>query len=268
MPETKQERVVILCGGRGYRMGEETDARPKPMILVGNRPIVWHIMKTYAHFGYRRFVLCLGYRGDMFRDYFLHFHQYTQDFIVRTGGQTTVEFVDPCEEEWEIVMAETGVTTTTGGRLRAIEKYIDTPEFHMTYGDGVADVDVTALAQFHREQGRLATVTAVHPKSRFGELDIQGDQVSGFAEKPETHQHFRINGGFFVLNQGVFDYIHEDVFLERGPLGDLCRDGQLSAFAHDGFWQCMDTPAERDYLNQLWETDPPWAVWRKGEATA
>ena len=262
----RPERVVILCGGRGYRMGEETDARPKPMIMIGDRPIVWHIMKTYSHFGYRRFVLCLGYKGDLFRDYFLKYHEYSQDLIIRTGAKTEVENLVPCDEDWEILLAETGAKTTTGGRLKAIERYIDTPHFLMTYGDGLADVNMDALVQFHLQQGRLATLTAVSPRSKFGELSMHGHAVVGFAEKPQDNQNLTINGGFFVLNREVFDYIEEDVFFERGPLNRLSQESQLSGFQHMGFWQCMDTPAERDYLNELWENDAPWALWRKEEA--
>lgn len=257
---------MILCGGRGYRMGEETDLRPKPMVLIGGRPILWHIMKTYSHFGYQRFVLCLGYKGDMIRDYFLRYHHYTQDLIVRTGERTRVEHVAPSDEEWEIVLAETGASAATGSRLKTIERYIDTPRFMMTYGDGLADVDLDALVQAHVSAGRLATLTAVRPAGRFGELDIAGSEVTGFAEKPETTRS-RVNGGFFVLERKVLDYIEGDVFFEQAPLARLAHEGQLACYLHDGFWQCMDTPAERDRLNALWETSAPWAVWqRKGGA--
>ncbi|MBU0606558.1 MAG: glucose-1-phosphate cytidylyltransferase [Armatimonadetes bacterium] len=244
-------------------MGDETDVRPKPMIQVGNRPIVWHVMKIYSHFGYRRFVLCLGYKGDMFRDYFLRYHEYTQDFIVRTGRETRVEPMGPCDEEWEIVLAETGLQTTTGGRMRAIAHLIDTPHFLMTYGDGVADVDIDALVARHHSMGRVATLTAVHPSARFGELDTHDGLVRGFAEKPERSTGFLINGGFFVLQKRVFDYIQDDVFFEAAPLTQLAQEGELSHYTHRGFWQCMDTPAERDYLNEVWESGAPWALWDK-----
>lgn len=266
MRESRPERVVILCGGRGYRMGEESEVRPKPMTLIGNRPVLWHIMKIYAYFGYRRFVLCLGYKGDLIRDYFLRLHEYTQDVVITTGAQTRIECLGPCDEDWEIVLAETGIATTTGGRLLAVRRYLDTPRFLMTYGDGVADVDLDALVAAHQAGGRLATLTAVPPSARFGELEIEGDLVRGFAEKP-VRSHMRINGGFFVLEQGALDYIPGDVFFEREPLMNLARDGQLGCFHHEGFWQCMDTPAERDYLNQLWEGDAPWALWRREEAS-
>ena len=266
MVETKDERVVILCGGRGYRMGDETDVRPKPMIQIGNRPIVWHVMKIYSHFGYRRFVLCLGYKGDMFRDYFLHYHEYSQNFIVRTIQEPRVENLYPCDEDWEIVLAETGTNTTTGGRMRAIEHLIDTPHFLMTYGDGVADVDIDALVALHSAKGRVATLTAVHPGPRFGELETEGDLVRGFKEKPESSKSFLINGGFFALQQDVFQYIQDDVFFEAAPIARLAQEEQLGCYTHHGFWQCMDTPAERDYLNELWQTGAPWAQWdKKGE---
>jgi glucose-1-phosphate cytidylyltransferase len=260
----RPERVVILCGGRGYRMGEETDLRPKPMVPIGGRPILWHIMKIYSHFGFRRFVLCLGYKGDMIRDYFLLYHHYSQDFIIRTGACTNVEHIAPADEEWEIVMAETGATTTTGGRLKAIERYIDTDTFMMTYGDGLSDVNVAALVKAHQEDGRLATLTAVHPAGRFGELDIRGSQVAGFAEKPEATKA-RINGGFMALDRRVLSYIDSDVFFEQTPMTRLAHEGQLGCYVHDGFWQCMDTPAERDKLNELWDDGAPWALWRNEE---
>jgi glucose-1-phosphate cytidylyltransferase len=244
-------------------MGEETDLLPKPMISVGHRPILWHIMKIYSHFGYRRFVLCLGYKGDLIRDYFLHYHEYSQDFIVRTSEKPGVENLQPCDEDWEIVLAETGTKTTTGGRLRAIRHLIDTDHFLMTYGDGVADVNINAVVALHEEKRRLATLTAVHPGPRFGELETDGDLVRGFKEKPESSRNFLINGGFFVLHKDVFDYIKDDVFFEAGPIAQLAQDGQLGCYTHHGFWQCMDTPAERDYLNQLWDTRPPWALWNK-----
>jgi glucose-1-phosphate cytidylyltransferase len=244
-------------------MGEETDLLPKPMISVGHRPILWHIMKTYSYFGYRRFVLCLGYKGDLIRDYFLHYRDYSQNFIVRTSQEPRVENLRPCDEDWEIVLAETGAKTTTGGRLLAIEHLIDTDHFLMTYGDGVADVDLNAAVALHTERGRLATLTAVHPKPRFGELETEGDLVKGFVEKPDRSRNFLINGGYFTLQKEVFDYIPGDVFFETSPIAKLAQDGQLGCYTHHGFWQCMDTPAERDYLNGLWETGAPWALWNE-----
>ena len=260
----RPERVVILCGGRGYRMGEESELRPKPMTPIGNRPVLWHIMKIYSFFGFRRFVLCLGYKGDLIRDYFLRLHEYTQDVMLTYGAATVVECLTPCEEQWEIILAETGANTTTGGRLQAVSKYLDTPRFLMTYGDGVSDVDLDALMRFHENGHRLATLTAVPPSARFGELEVEGDLITGFAEKPQR-SHMRINGGFFVLERGVLDYLQGDVFFEREPLMKLAHDGQLGCFHHEGFWQCMDTPNERDLLNQLWEDSAPWARWLREE---
>ena len=257
------ERVVILCGGRGYRMETETDLRPKPMITIGERPVLWHIMKIFSHFGYHRFVLALGYKGDVIRDYFLHYHEYSQDFILTLGEDTRVEHQAPSDEPWEIVFAETGVNTTTGGRLLAVQKYLDTPEFLLTYGDGVSDVNLDAVRDLHSRGGRLATVTAVPPASRFGELDIQGEVVRGFSEKP-LQSALRINGGFFVLDREALGYIHGDEFFEQAPLTRLAQDGQLGCYLHDGFWQCMDTPTERDHLNALWAQGAPWSVWDQG----
>jgi glucose-1-phosphate cytidylyltransferase len=260
----KPERVVILCGGRGYRMEGETDVRPKPMIPIGDRPVLWHIMKIYSHYGYNRFVLCLGYKGDAIRDYFLRYHEYTQDFIVRLGERTEVEHQAPSEEKWEIVLAETGINTTTGGRMLAIRDYLDTPCFLMTYGDGVSNVNLEALMAAHREAGRLATMTAVPPASRFGEVDFEGDLIRGFSEKP-AQSAMRINGGFFVLERETLDYIHGDEFFEAEPMTRLAAAGQLTGFLHEGFWECMDTPTERDRLNARWRADAPWAIWAKEE---
>jgi glucose-1-phosphate cytidylyltransferase len=243
-------------------MEAETDVRPKPMVPIGERPVLWHIMKIYSHFGYRRFVLCLGYKGDAIRDYFLRYHEYTQDFIVTLGDQTRVEHQRPADEDWEIVLAETGINTTTGGRLLAIRQYLDTPSFLMTYGDGVSDVNLDAVVDLHQRAGRLATMTAVPAASRFGEVDFEGDLVHGFTEKPEQGA-VRINGGFFVLEREALDAIEGDEFFEAAPLSRLAAAGQLSCYLHEGFWQCMDTPTERDRLNALWREHPPWAVWHQ-----
>ena len=254
-------RVVILCGGKGSRFPEETRVRPKPMVMIGDRPILWHIMKLYSHYGFHRFVLCLGHLGNVIRDYFLRYHEHNADVLLRLGEATEIGYLAPCPEKWEIVLAETGGETNTGGRVRAVEQYIDTDWFHLTYGDGVGDVDIAALIESHRQAGTLATLTGVFPRSRYGEMTVEDSRVTAFSEKPDTRDA-PINGGFFVLQKEALDYIPGDVPWEAEPLQRLAADGRLSCYTHPGFWQCMDTAAERDHLNSLWPDPAPWAVWR------
>ena len=253
--------AVILCGGRGTRFGEETELRPKPMILVGNRPILWHIMSHYALFGVQRFILCLGFKGDVVRDYFLNYWQANHDLEVRLNtGEMTVLDSARATENWHVVLAETGEDTQTGERIRQALKYVDSDRFFATYGDGVSSVDIGRLYQRHLESGRLSTVTAVRPSSRFGELDIVGNQLLTFQEKPQAQAGW-INGGFMVFQKSAFDHLRPDptVTLENGVLEVLARRGELTVYCHDGFWQCMDTVRERDLLNRLWTSgNPPW----------
>lgn len=250
--------VVILCGGRGTRLGPATDVTPKPLVPIGGRPILWHIMAHYAAYGFRRFILCLGYRGEMIRDYFLNYYYHNNDFTLRLDGgvpRVTPHLKDVID--WEVTCADTGASAQTGARVRRIQPYLTSPYFLCTYGDGVSDVDLHALVRFHQAHGRIATVTGVHPPARFGELVLDGDvRVSEFAEKPHLGPragHGYVSGGFFVFNRDIFQYLDDgdDCVLERGPLERLAAEGELQVFKHQGFWQCMDTPADREMLDKL-----------------
>ena len=257
-------KTVILCGGTGTRLREETEFRPKPLVEIGGRPILWHIMKLFAHHGFRDFVLCLGYRGNMIKEYFLNYEAMNNDFTVSLGRKQTVNYHDAhLEQDYQVTLSETGLDTATGGRVKKIEKYIgDDDTFMVTYGDGVADIDVRALVDFHKSHGRMATVTMVRPYSRFGVLDVEDNgEVSAFSEKPQSMNW--ASAGFMVFNRRVFDYLDgDDVVLERGPLERLANEGQLIAFKHEGFFYAMDTYREYLHLNQLWsENDAPWKVW-------
>jgi glucose-1-phosphate cytidylyltransferase len=258
-------KTVILCGGMGTRLSEETVVRPKPMVEIGPHPILWHIMKGYAHHGFGEFVLALGYKGDYIKRYFLHYHLWNSDFCIDLStGRTEVRKAAPYD--WRVHLIDTGERTMTGGRLRRLRDFLgNEPEFLLTYGDGVANVDVKKLVEFHRSHGKIATVTAVRPTARFGGLELDGDRVVSFVEKPQLSEGW-INGGFFVFKREVFDYIDDDAtILEREPMEALTRDGQLMTFRHDGFWQCMDTVREKALLEQLWATgEAPWRVWNEG----
>ncbi|HOO77081.1 MAG TPA: glucose-1-phosphate cytidylyltransferase [bacterium] len=254
-------KVVILCGGRGTRLAEETTYRPKPMVMIGDRPILQHIMEIYSAAGYREFILPLGYKGEMIMDYFLNFDLYTNDFTLELGdGPKKIIPHTSRHPGWRITMARTGEDTLTGGRIKRIRKYLgDDRTFMVTYGDGVADIDLAELLAAHRRMGKLATVTGVRPINRFGELTVSGGLVGEFREKPQTEQGL-INGGFFVFEQGVFEYLDFDGALEREPLERLARDGQLAIYEHRGFWHCMDTFRDMEKLNRYWaEGSPPWA---------
>src|ERR1035437_6759193 len=259
-------KVVILCGGQGTRLREETEYRPKPLVEVGGRPILWHIMKTYAHHGFNDFVLCLGYRGNMIKEYFLNYETMNNDFTICLGNRQSVHFHDAhAEQDFHVCLADTGQETMTGGRLKRVARYIDSDTFVLTYGDGLADVDIRALLEFHQAHGRLATVTTVRPTSRFGLLDLAEDgHVSRFAEKPQSQGW--ASAGFFVFNRKVLDYLDgegDDCVLERRPLERLSADGELMAYRHEGFFFAMDTYREYQYLNELWaKGQAPWKVWK------
>ncbi|MBI4491379.1 MAG: glucose-1-phosphate cytidylyltransferase [Chloroflexi bacterium] len=256
-------KVVILCGGLGTRLREETEFRPKPLVEIGSRPILWHIMKLYGHHGFRDFVLCLGYRGNMIKDYFLNYEAMSNDFTIALGRRSEITYHGAHQEQnFRVTLADTGPATMTGGRIKRIERYVDDETFMVTYGDGVADLDIGALVDFHHAHGRLATVTTVRPVSRFGILEVQEDgEVRSFAEKPRGDGW--INAGFFVFQRQVFEYLDgEECVLEREPLERLAREGQLMAFRHPGFFYAMDTYREYNALNELWARgEAPWKVW-------
>lgn len=257
-------KAVILCGGMGTRIRDVGEPLPKPLLPIGRPPIVWHIMKYYASFGIEDFVLCLGYKSWLFKEFFLNYRSMHGDVVVQLGERPSVDVLDGPEEDWRVTLAETGELTMTGGRLSAVRKYLEgETEFMLTYGDGLADVDLNAVLDLHRQHDRIATVTAVRPPGRFGELQMSGAIVTEFAEKPQTTEGF-INGGFFVFDgRRVWDYLsgNDDEVLEREPLQKLTRDGQLLAYPHDGFWQPMDTLREYNLLNRLWESGE--AAWRR-----
>jgi glucose-1-phosphate cytidylyltransferase len=255
-------KVVILAGGLGTRLSEETSVRPKPMVEVGGKPMLWHIMHLYATYGLNEFILALGYKAEMVRSYFLNYHAVTRDVTVRlSDGHATSRATDG--EDWTLHLIDTGLETQTGGRLRRLREWIGNEPFCLTYGDGVSDIDINRLITFHSAHGKLATVTAVRPPARFGGLEIEGDTVTSFAEKNQTSEGW-INGGFFVLQPEVLDLIAGDSTLwEREPLEELARTDQLRAFKHEGFWQPMDTLRDLRHLEALWASGtPPWKTWR------
>lgn len=256
-------KTVILCGGQGTRLREETEYRPKPLVDVGGKPILWHIMKTYAHYGFCDFVLCLGYRGHMIKEYFLNYQAMNNDFTMCLGHAGRIEYHgEDNEQTFRVTCADTGLETMTGGRVRRIRQYLGGP-FLLTYGDGVADVNITRLVEFHRSHGRLATVTAVRPKSRFGQVAVDdGGMVTDFAEKPQLDGW--ISAGYFVFEPGVLDYIDGDAtVLEAEPLQRLVDDNQLIAYRHEGFFYAMDTYREYLHLNEMWNSgEAPWNVWQ------
>ena len=256
-------KVAILCGGLGTRLREETEVRPKPMVEIGGRPILWHIMRGYAARGFAEFVLALGYRQEAIKRYFLDYYHFSGHLTVALGTGA-VGAHEGAREDWTVHLVDTGRGTQTGGRVKRLAHWLRDGTFMLTYGDGVADVNVADVLAFHRRHGKLATVTAVRPPARFGGLVFDGDRVSEFTEKPQAGEGW-INGGFFVMEPDVLDYIQgDDTYLEREPLERLAKDGQLVAFRHGGFWQCMDTLRDLKLLESLWEGGrAPWQVWRE-----
>ena len=256
--------TIILCGGLGTRLREETEFRPKPMVSIGSRPILWHIMKIYAHYGYEDFILALGYKGDMIKEYFYHYEMMNNDVTLELGNTGKVSIHQLHKETgWKVTLANAGDKALKGARLKRVEKYISSDIFMATYGDTVADIDLNSLLDFHRSHGKLATLTGVSPASRFGELKIKGDRVESFIEKPQISEGL-INGGFFVFNKAVFKYLSEDdsCDLEIGALERIAKEGQLMVYKHKGFWSCMDTIRDMEYLNKLWnENNAKWKVW-------
>jgi glucose-1-phosphate cytidylyltransferase len=259
-------KVVILCGGKGTRLREETEFRPKPMLPIGDRPILWHIMKTYSHYGFNQFILCLGYKGEMIKEYFRNYLWNICDTTLSLGRDPKVEFHSTHgEEAWQVTLADTGVDSLTGDRIFRIRKYLGADEdFLLTYGDGVGNIDIPATIAAHRSSGKICTITAVHPPGRFGELSMDGgSDVEGFNEKPQTESGY-INGGYMVCSARIFKYLENNpaVMFEQQPLRQLAAEGKMGAYKHGGFWQPMDTFQEFTLLNDLWrENRAPWKVW-------
>jgi len=255
--------VVILCGGQGTRLREETEFKPKPLIWIGDKPILWHIMKIYSYYGFNKFILCLGYKGDLIKKYFLDY-KYNNDVVLELkSGNITIHENSHRMEDWNIIFANTGLKAESGARIKKIEKYIDTDTFFLTYGDGVADININKLLEYHRVHGKIATVTTVRPKTRFGHLKLSGDNsVLDFTKKTIPHEGW-VDGGFFVFNKRLFDYLSEDdsCMLEGEPLKRLAQDNEFKAYGHEGFWQCMDTHRDFINLNKLWEEEKPWRMW-------
>lgn len=254
-------KAVILAGGLGTRISEETDKLPKPMVDIGGKPIIWHIMKAYAHHGVKEFIICLGYKGYLFKEYFINYFSHQADITVnlKTGH---IDVHQDESEDWRVTLVDTGADTMTGGRLKRVQKYLGKEPFCFTYGDGVSDIDIGKLIRFHKKHGKKATVTSINPPGRFGVLETKGDRVMGFAEKVDN-QDTRINGGFFVLEPSVIDLIDGDnTVWEKEPLEKLARSGQMMAYPHDGFWLAMDTLRDKRQLEALWAAGgAPWAVW-------
>ena len=256
-------KVVIFCGGLGTRLREETEFRPKPMVPIGERPILWHIMKTYARYGHKEFILCLGYKGEVIKEYFRNYHWNTSDVTLSLGPRPDINYLNQHDEEdWVVTMIDTGQATQTGGRLKRILPFIKDDNFLLTYGDGVTDSDINKSIAFHKQQQKILTITAVHPASRFGDLEIRGTIVSAFKEKVEKQASF-INGGFFVVNKKIGNYLTDDTCVfEQEPLNRLASEEQIVAYLHGGFWQCMDTYREQQLLTAMWNSGKaPWKVW-------
>jgi len=258
-------KVVILCGGLGTRLREETEFRPKPMVNIGTRPILWHIMKIYAHYGHTDFILALGYKGEMIKEYFMHYEIMNNDVTIELGKPDSISLHNTHQEiGWRITLASTGDKTLKGARLKKVEKYIEDDTFMITYGDGVADIDINALVEFHKSHGKIATLTGINPAARFGELKIKDNRVEAFYEKPSNSKRNLINGGFYIFNKEIFNYISEDdnCDLEYGPMEKIAKEGELMVYRHDGYWACMDNIRDVEYLNKIWEEgNAGWHIW-------
>jgi glucose-1-phosphate cytidylyltransferase len=255
-------KIVLLAGGYGTRLSEETDLRPKPMVEIGGKPIIWHIMKIYSHYGFNNFIICCGYKSYYIKDYFYHYYMHASDITLDLALNKII-YHNTNSEPWKITLVDTGLETNTGGRLKRIKNYIGDKTFMMTYGDGVSDINITHLLEYHQKSGKLATLTAVLPSGKFGALEIgKNNNIISFFEKPQGDGSW-VNGGFFVLEPQVFDYIEGDsTIFERWPLEKLASDGQLQSFKHRGFWKPMDTLREKKELQELWDSGkPPWKVW-------
>lgn len=258
-------KVIILCGGLGTRLREETEYKPKPMVEIGGKPILWHIMKHYSFFGFNEFILALGYKGNIIRDYFINYFTYNSDFTVSLGdGSKIVHGGNIERENWQVTLVETGSDSMTGYRVKLAGRYVDTDNFMVTYGDAVSDVDIKALTEFHLKHGLTGTVTGVYPPSRFGDLVTSGERVTKFYEKiKNTENQEPINGGYFVFKKSFLDIIPDEAMtdLERLPMSKLTEESQLAVYRHKGFWQCMDTYRDNQLLEKMWKENPVWKIW-------
>ena len=258
-------KVVILAGGFGTRISEESHLKPKPMIEIGEKPILWHIMKGYSHYGYNDFIICCGYKQHIIKEYFADYYLYNSDVTFDFGNENNMIIHNNVSEPWKVTLVDTGLYTLTGGRIKRVQKYIGNEPFMLTYGDGVSDINIAKLVEFHETMGKLATLTAVHVGQRFGVLDIDREtkDIRAFREKSSADGS-RISAGFMVLEPQIFDYIEGDqTVFEKEPLERLAKEGQLNAYKHNGFWQCMDTMREKEKLEELWQSgQAPWKVWK------
>ena len=253
-------KVIILAGGFGTRLSEYTESVPKPMVTVGGRPILWHIMRNYAHYGHKDFYIATGYKSEIIKEYFLNYNTLNSDFMVNTMTGK-VDLLDSKNNDWQVTLSDTGLNSMTGGRVRRMKSFIGDEPFMLTYGDGVSNINISELLKFHKNHRKMVTVTAVRPTARFGEIQMKGNKVTSFQEKPQTSKSW-INGGYFVIEPKFFDFIDDDsTILEREPLEKAATIGELMAFHHEGYWQCMDTKRDRDNLEKLWSSDKaPWII--------
>jgi len=254
-------KTVILCGGKGTRMREETEYRPKPLVQIGEKPIIWHIMKAYSEYGINDFILCVGYKGDMIKQYFMDMPWRNNNFTIKTGNTADIEYLTKCKENWTVTIVDTGIETQTGKRIKQIEPFLKEEEFMLTYGDGLCDVNIHALIDFHHQSGKIATLTGVKPTSSFGVFKTENGVVTSFKEKPVLEE--RINGGYMVLNKKVFNYIPDaNCAFEQEPLHKLAGDGEIAMYTHNGFWTAIDTYKDVERVNELWDRgEALWKIW-------
>lgn len=253
-------KVVILAGGFGTRISEESQIIPKPMINIGDKPILWHIMKEYSHFGHNEFIICAGYKQHIIKNFFANYTLHNSDVTFDFQGTNRIKVHNNFSEAWKVTIVDTGYESLTGKRIKKIQPYVSDENFFLTYGDGLSNVDINALLKFHKAHGKICTITAVKPESRFGYLDFDGDKVLAFREKSKEDVGW-INAGYMVMNPAVFDYISGNVMLEQEPMINLTRAGEVMAYRHEGFWQCMDTLRDKNKLEELWKNGAPWKIW-------
>lgn len=256
-------KVVILAGGMGTRISEESHLKPKPMIQIGEQPILWHIMKIYSYYGFHEFIICCGYKGHMIKEYFADYYLYRSDVTFDFTANNRMTIHENIAEPWKVTLVDTGLKAQTGARLKRIEKYVGNEPFMLTYGDGVSDVDLDTLLKQHRESGKIVTITGIQPGGRYGVLDLDGETIIGFREKAKEDGGW-INGGFMAMDPEIFEYLspNDNCILERTPLETLAQNGKVGIYKHTGFWQCMDTQRDKNRLERLWSSEkPPWKVW-------